>query len=137
MRQCTSPPGVFPTPRSALTEAAQKACRRDATSYETLIIHCCEYIAAVIDACILRVPPKMFSPLDVLGLVSNIVQLVDIASRVLSKSSELRRHGQLVQHSTIESEATKLAQMSTSLQEAIKRSNSKLDEPSKDAQVGY
>lgn len=44
----------------------------------------------------------MLDPLTALGVASNVIQLVDFASKVLSKAKDLRFHGTTVDNTRLE-----------------------------------
>lgn len=60
-------------------------------------------------------------PLTALSLASNVIQIVDFRTRVISKSSELYKShdGRLVQHTDIATTASDLKQLTTKLSEGI------------------
>lgn len=57
----------------------------------------------------------MLDPITALGLASNIIQLVDFASKLLEKSTEIRRNGEAVDHGRLRAAAVDLENLSRSI----------------------
>ena len=60
-------------------------------------------------------PSSILDPITALGLASNIIQLVDFASKLLEKSTEIRRNGEAVDHGRLRAADVDLENLSRSI----------------------
>jgi Skp family chaperone for outer membrane proteins len=63
-------------------------------------------------------PPTDMDPLTALGVASNVIQIVDFSSRILSRTQEIyrSRDGRLQEHVILDDAATNLLELVTDLQ---------------------
>lgn len=77
----------------------------------------------------------MLDPLTALGLASNIIQLVDFTSKLLSKTKDLRFHGENVDNARLEAITVDLVYLSESLQASPLLTEGPSGKPNQDVKV--
>ncbi|CZR51229.1 uncharacterized protein PAC_01104 [Phialocephala subalpina] len=77
----------------------------------------------------------MLDPLTALGLASNIIQLVDFTSKILSKTKDLRFHGETVDNARLEALTIGLVCLSENLQASPSFNEAPSGKPSQDVKA--
>ncbi len=77
----------------------------------------------------------MLDPFAVLGVASNVIQLVDFAAKVLSKAKDLRSHGRTVDNARLEALTVNIVSLSETLLASPLLAETSAKKPSDDEKV--